>query len=216
MVTADLLVGRLEAALASLPLLGILRGITPDEAVPIAERLYQEGFRLIEVPLNSPSPFESVAAIRQALPQDALVGAGILLTPLHVVQMQQTGGELAIMLNADPTLIRLAKESGLLCMPGCATPTEAFSALAAGADALKVFPAEMVTPAVLRAMRLALPKSARLLPTGGMCPSNMQAYRHAGADGFGVGSTLYIPGMTPDEVGRMARELIGAWHALDH
>ena len=214
MLTTDLLTSRFEAALAALPLLGILRGITPEEAVPVAERLYAEGFRLIEVPLNSPCPFESVAAIRKALPADALVGAGILLTPLQVVQMQQTGGELATMLHTDPSVIRLAKESGLICMPGAASPTDAFAALAAGADALKIFPAEMVTPAAFRAIRLALPKGVHMLPVGGIGPGNMDAYRHAGADGFGVGSTLYIPGMTPEEVGMMARRLVSAWHSL--
>ena len=135
-----------DAALTSLPLVAILRGITPDEIDAIGAVLHAAGFRLIEVPLNSPSPFESIARLRRKLPADTLVGAGTVLLPDQIDQLRATGAALAVMPHADPDLIRTAKAAGLLCLPGVSTPTEAFGALRAGADALKLFPAELLTP----------------------------------------------------------------------
>jgi 2-dehydro-3-deoxyphosphogalactonate aldolase len=203
---------RLDAALASLPLLAILRGITPAEVDAVGAALHDAGFRLIEVPLNSPSPFESIAQLRRALPADTLVGAGTLLQADQVEQLHAAGGELAVMPHADLDLIRAAKAAGLLCLPGVATPTEAFGALRAGADALKLFPAELLTPPVVKALRAVLPRATRLLPVGGITPENMAAYRAAGANGFGLGSALYAPGVPAAEVARRAQRFVAAWH----
>ena len=205
---------RFAAASAQLPLVAILRGITPGESVAIGRRLYEAGFRMIEVPLNSPEPFKSIAAIRQSLPDDALVGAGTVLTVDQVRELKDSGGDLTVMPHADTAVIRAAKAAGMVCTPGVVTPTEAFAALAAGADALKIFPAEMVTPAILKAIRVVLPKGTRLLPVGGITPDNMQPYLEAGATGFGLGSALYKPGMTVDDVAAVARQFVAAWEGL--
>ena len=205
---------RFAAACAHLPLVAILRGIKPEEAAPIGRGLYEAGFRLIEVPLNSPDPFASIAAIRGILPDDALVGAGTVLTVDQVTQLKACGGELAVMPHSDTAVICAAKAASLLCVPGVATPTEAFSALAAGADALKLFPAELITPQILKAIRVVLPKGVRLLPVGGITPETMKPYLDAGAGGFGLGSALYAPGMTCEEVVGRANEFVVAWERI--
>ena len=205
---------RLAAALSALPLVAILRGVKPQEAVAIGASLVEAGFRLIEVPLNSPDPFSSIAALRQALPAKVLVGAGTVREVGQLAQLCGCGAELAVMPHADPTLIHAAKAAGLLCVPGIVTPTEAFAALAAGADALKIFPAELVTPAVLRAMCAVLPLGVRLLPVGGITPASMKPYVDAGATGFGLGSALYKPGMTSQHTAATARQFVAAWRAI--
>ena len=205
---------RFAAAQSALPLIAILRGVRPQEAVAIGVCLAEAGFRLIEVPLNSPDPFTSIAALRQALPTEVLVGAGTVLELGQIGQLRDIGAELAVMPHADAALIRAAKAAGLLCVPGVVTPTEAFAALAAGADALKLFPAELVTPAVLKAMRAVLPKACSLLPVGGITPASMQAYVDAGATGFGLGSALYKPGMTAQHTAAMARQFVAAWRTI--
>ena len=205
---------RFAAASARLPLVAILRGLTPNEAVPIAHTLYDAGFRLIEVPLNSPEPLRSIAAIRAALDSDALVGAGTVLSVQAVAQVRAAGGELIVMPHADCTVIRAAKAAGAICLPGIATPTEAFAALEAGADALKLFPAELVTPTVLRALRAVLPAATALYPVGGITPDNMRIYREAGAAGFGLGSALYAPGAPVETVKARALAFYGAWQRL--
>ncbi len=210
----NVLSSRFDAALAALPLVAILRGIAPDEAEPVALALHAAGFRLIEVPLNSPDPFDSIARVRRALPADTLVGAGTVLRNDDVARLRAAGGELVVMPHADTDVIRAAKAAGLLCLPGVATPTEAFAALDAGADALKLFPAEMVAPPVLKAMRAVLPRAVRLLPVGGITPENMASYVSAGADGFGLGSALYAPAASPQQVAERARRFVAAWRAL--
>ena len=202
---------RFAAAHAKLPLVAILRGITPPEAESIVLTLYEAGFRLIEVPLNSPNPFDSIAIMRRVLPDDALVGAGTVLRVEQVRPLKASGGELVVMPHSDVAIIRAAKEAGLICMPGVATPTEAFAALAAGADALKIFPAELVTPPVLKAIRVVLPKGTLLLPVGGIMPDNMKPYIDAGAAGFGLGTALYKPGMTACEVTATAKRFVNGW-----
>jgi 2-dehydro-3-deoxyphosphogalactonate aldolase len=205
---------RFAAAFATLPLVAILRGITTQEAERIGGGLYGVGFRLIEVPLNSPDPFASIATLRRVLPRDALVGAGTVVSLAQVQKLADCGGELAVMPHADTTLIRAAKDAGLLCVPGIATPTEAFAALAAGADALKIFPAELVTPAILKAIRVVLPKTTRFLPVGGITPDTMKPYVDAGASGFGLGSALYKPGMSDAQVVAAATAYVAAWQGL--
>lgn len=202
---------RFEAALQHLPLVAILRGLTPAEAEPVAQALYQAGFRLIEVPLNSPDPFTSIAKIRQCLPSDALVGAGTVLEAEDVTRLKDIGGELVVMPHADTSVISAAKALGLMCMPGIVTPTEALAALKAGANALKLFPAELVTPAIIKAMRPILPKGTRLFPVGGITPDTMAPFLAVGVSGFGLGSALYSPGLPLAQLARQAECFVAAW-----
>jgi 2-dehydro-3-deoxyphosphogalactonate aldolase len=204
---------RFDAALAALPLVAILRGITPQEVDPVGAALVDAGFRLIEVPLNSPVPFDSIARLRRSLPDDVLVGAGTVLDVRDVEALVAAGGELVVMPHADVAVVRAAKAANLMCIPGVATPTEAFAALAAGADALKVFPAEMLTPPVVKALRAVLPKTVRLLAVGGITPENIAAFAAAGADGFGLGSALYSAGTPAAEVRQRAERFIDAWRS---
>ncbi|MBS7808014.1 2-dehydro-3-deoxy-6-phosphogalactonate aldolase [Variovorax sp. PCZ-1] len=182
-----------RAALSACPLIAILRGLTPQEAPAVGRVLWDAGFRILEVPLNSPRPFDSISALREALP-DALIGAGTVLELDQITQLQAAGGQLMIAPNFNLDVVRAAKQAGMLAIPGVATPTEAFAALAAGADAIKLFPAEMISPAAMKAMRAVLPKDALLLPVGGISAANMAAYIQAGANGFGIGSSLYSSG----------------------
>jgi len=180
----------------------------------IAEGLYAEGFRVIEVPLNSPSALDSIARVARRMPADAVVGAGTVLSVQAVIDVEAAGGRLIVMPHADVEVIRAAKARGLFCVPGAATPTEAFAAVNAGADAVKLFPAELITPIVVKAMRAVLPKDLRLLPVGGITPDNMGPYVKAGAAGFGLGSALYSPGLTATEVGQRAQAFVAGWRAL--
>lgn len=213
-MSVNQLSSRFDAAVRALPLVAILRGITPAEAEGIAAALHAEGFRLIEVPLNSPDAFESIARIRRMLPDDTLVGAGTVLQADDVQRLAAAGGSLVVMPHADTSVIRAAKAAELLCVPGVATPTEAFAALDAGADALKLFPAEMITPPVVKAMRAVLPRTTRLLPVGGITPDNMASYVQGGASGFGLGSALYAPQTPSGEVAARAARFVSQWKAL--
>ena len=204
----------LGAWLDRLPLVAILRGVTPDEVVGIGGALVEAGFAIIEVPLNSPDPLESIRRLAAALGPDVLVGAGTVLTAAAVEDVAAAGGRIIVMPHADIAVIRAAKERGLGCAPGIITPTEGFAALAAGADVLKLFPAELASPAVLKAMKSVLPKDTRVLPVGGITPATMAPYVAAGAAGFGLGSALYKPGMSAAEAGANARAFVAAWRAL--
>lgn len=201
---------RFAAALTALPLIAILRGLPPEMALPIGQALVDEGWRLIEVPLNSPDPLRSIEQLSATL-HGALVGAGTVLTAKQVREVHAAGGQLVVSPNADTAVIHAALQCGMVCLPGVATATEAFAALAAGAHGLKLFPAELITPAVVKAMRVVLPQDAVLLPVGGIVPSAMAAYRAAGADGFGLGSALYKPGMDAGQVSDAARGFIAVW-----
>lgn len=196
-------------ALAVAPLVAILRGITPAEAVPVGQALVDAGFRLLEVPLNSPDPLGSIAALADAFPM-AMVGAGTVLRRADVGPVQAAGGRLVVAPNFSLGVMQEARELDMACLPGIATPTEAFAALDAGATGLKLFPAEAIPPAALKAMRAVLPPDTLLLPVGGISPGNMGAYAAAGANGFGIGSALYKPGMTAEQVGVKAREFLQA------
>jgi 2-dehydro-3-deoxyphosphogalactonate aldolase len=196
-------------ALKSLPLIAILRGITPPEAIPIGQALVNTGWTLMEVPLNSPQPLDSIAAMASAFPQ-ALIGAGTVLTPSDVRNVHAAGGQLIISPNFNPAVVAEAVRLGLVCLPGVMTASEAFAALDAGAAGLKLFPAEMATPPVVKALRAVLPTSTLLLPVGGITPGNMQAYLNAGANGFGIGSALYKPGFDAATVAQNATTFIAA------
>jgi 2-dehydro-3-deoxyphosphogalactonate aldolase len=184
----------LIAAFEACPLIAILRGITPADAADHGRALYEAGFRIIEVPLNSPNPFDSIAAIRQAVPVDAIIGAGTVLRPELVHDVKAAGGELIVMPHSDPDVVKAAKALAMACSPGVATPTEAFIALKNGADVLKMFPAEQLGCQVVKAWRAVIAAEVPLLPVGGITPDNMGPFLSAGANGFGLGSALYKPG----------------------
>jgi 2-dehydro-3-deoxyphosphogalactonate aldolase len=200
---------KFTSALTASPLVAILRGLDPDEAQAVGEALVTSGWKLIEVPLNSPDPLRSIALLAKAFP-DALVGAGTVLQPEQVRQVHATGGQLVVAPNFNAEVVREAARLGMVCLPGVLTATEAFAALAAGATGLKLFPAEMIPPAAVKALRAVLPSEALLLPVGGIGTANMAAYRAAGADGFGIGSSLYKPGITAAEVKRNALDFMAA------
>ena len=200
----------LNAALARCDLIAILRGIRPGEAVPVAAALEAGGFAIVEVPLNSPDPLDSIAALAQRFGERLLIGAGTVMTEAEVAAIAAAGGRLIVTPHADPVVVRAAKRHGLWAVPGFVTPAEAFAMLGAGADALKLFPAEGASPAMLRAMRAVLPPGTRVLPVGGIDATNMRPWREAGAAGFGLGSSIYRPGDTAETVGTKARALIAA------
>jgi 2-dehydro-3-deoxyphosphogalactonate aldolase len=202
---------RLQELLAPLPLIAILRGVTPAGVTAIGAALVEAGFVAIEVPLNSPEPLASIRALADAFGERALIGAGTGREPSDLAHIAAAGGRLVVMPHGDPAVIRAAKERGLFCVPGVATPTEAFAALDAGADALKLFPAEALPPAVVKAWRAVLPEDIWLLPVGGIRPDSMAPYLAAGSNGFGLGSALYQPGMTPGEVAATARAFVHAY-----
>ena len=204
----------LQPFLDRLPLVAILRGVTPDDVVAVGRALVDAGFAIVEVPLNSPRPVESVRRLVDALGTDVLVGAGTVLEPASVREIADVGGRLVVMPHCDVSVVRAAKDAGLVCTPGIATPTEGFAALAAGADALKIFPAELVAPPVLKAMRAVFPKGTRCLPVGGITPESMAPYVAAGAAGFGLGSALYRPGDDADTVAANARRFVDAWRRV--
>ena len=204
----------LAAAFSACPLIAILRGVTPADAADHGRALYEAGFRIIEVPLNSPQPFDSIRSLRNALPADCLAGAGTVLTTDQVAAVKRAGGEIIVMPHSDPEVIAAAKQAGLACAPGVATVTEAFAALAAGADVLKMFPAEQLGPNVVKAWRAVIPREVALLPVGGITPENLATFVSAGASGFGLGSALYKPGLSADQVGQNANRFVAAWCAI--
>ena len=199
-----------DHVLRTTPLIAILRGIEPHEAVEIAGALYDAGFLCVEVPLNSPEPFASLSAIKKAFDSKLLVGAGTVLTPEEVLRAKRAGAEMIISPNVSEVVIATAKTNGLTSIPGIMTPTEAMNAIRAGADALKLFPAEIIGSAGLRAMAAVLPKPALLLPVGGITPEFMGAYVEAGAAGFGIGSALYSRGLRADVVRKRAEVFVRA------
>jgi len=199
----------LHDALARCPLVAILRGITPTEVEAVGEALVAAGFSMIEVPLNSPDPFDSIARLVARVGDRALVGAGTVLGTADVAAVAATGARLVISPNTDPAVIAAAAAAGMIALPGYFTPTEAFAALAAGATGLKLFPAEAGSPAVIRAHRAVLPRDVPILAVGGMTPDTIPAWRDA-CDGFGLGSALYRPGQTAAAVGEQARRFVAA------
>lgn len=205
---------RFMAAFEACPLIAILRGVKPSEVVAHGQALHAAGFRIVEVPLNSPDPLASIAALRDALPSEVIVGAGTVLRTEFVEQVAGAGGELIVMPHGDIEIIRTAKEKGLACAPGVATPTEAFAALANGADVLKMFPAEQLGIHIIKAWRAVIAKRVPLVPVGGVTPDTMSAHVAAGANGFGLGSALYRAGQDVDATAMHARDFVAAWRKL--
>jgi len=204
---------KFHAAMQALPLVAILRGLSPAEAADVGDAIVEPGFRLLEVPLNSPQPLGSIALMRRRFPQ-ALVGAGTVLEATQVRDVHAAGGELIVSPNFSADVIREAARLGMVCLPGVMTPTEAFGALAAGATGLKLFPAELASPAVVKALLAVLPAGTPVMPVGGIAPDNMSAWRAAGAAGFGIGSSLYKPGKTAAAVREDAQRFVAAWTGL--
>lgn len=204
-----------DTAFSAFPLIAILRGLRPAEAADTAAALTGAGFTVLEVPLNSPDPLDSIARMVKAAP-DAVVGAGTVLTADQARAVADAGGRIIIAPNFDPRVAAEARRLGLAYCPGVGTVSEAFAALEAGAAAIKLFPAEMIPPAAVKAMRAVLPRDTRLLPVGGIDPAAMAAYVMAGADGFGLGSALYKPGQDVAATGDRARAFVTTWKALGH
>ena len=195
--------------LGECPLVAIIRGVTPDEVEDVAEALIEGGIRIIEVPLNSPEPLKSIKRLVRLAGDRATVGAGTVLDPDDVIRIRDIGGEIIVSPHTDPAVIEAAVRSGLIAAPGYFTPSEAFTALRAGAQVLKLFPAEAAGPVVVKAQRAVLPRETPLLVVGGVKPDNMTGYLDAGATGFGLGSNLYKPGMAATEVAANARAFVG-------
>ena len=201
---------RFAEAFAACPLVAVLRGLTSDEAAPIGDALVDAGFTLLEVPLNSPDPLASIAAMAKRYAGRAIVGAGTVLTAQDVAAVADAGGALIVSPNTDSAVIRASVERDLISLPGYFTPSEAFAALAAGAHGLKLFPAEGAAPAFLKAQRAVLPKATKVLAVGGITPDTMPQWHAAGADGFGLGSNLYRAGKSAADVARDAAAFVQA------
>jgi 2-dehydro-3-deoxyphosphogalactonate aldolase len=204
----------LSTYLHPLPLISVLRGITPNEVAHVGAALADNGFRILEVPLNSPQPFDSIGRLAARFGAQCLIGAGTVIDVGDVARVLEAGGKLIVMPHSDGAVIREAKRLGMLCIPGVATPTEAFAALHAGADGLKMFPADQMPPGALKAWRAVLPKDTLVFPVSGIRPDNMEPYWAVGANGFGTGSNLYQPGAHPDHVRSVAAAYAAGFAAL--
>lgn len=200
----------LDEALSACPLVAILRGIEPTEVLDVGEALYEAGIRVIEVPLNSPEPLRSIETLAGQFGGNALIGAGTVMTPDDVIEIRDAGGELIVMPHSDSEVIDEAKAEGLICLPGVATPTEGFAALARNADGLKMFPGEAMPPKIIKAWRAVFPPTTKLMPVGGVSADNIPDYLAAGASGFGIGTALYAPGRSASDVKDRAEALVAA------
>ena len=206
------LLSKFNAHMDRLPLVAILRGLKPEEALDIGHAIVNAGFHILEVPLNSPDPLRSIQILAEAFP-NALVGAGTVTTAQQVRDIKAVGGQLIISPHLDDNVVCEAVNLGLISLPGVATPSEAFKAIALGAHGLKLFPAEMISPAVVKSMRAVLPGNIRLVPVGSIGTHNMADYRKSGASGFGIGSALYAPGKSANAVSESAAAFVKAWQA---
>jgi 2-dehydro-3-deoxyphosphogalactonate aldolase len=202
-----------DTAFRACPIVAILRGLTPEEAEPVAGALIEAGIGLIEVPMNSPQPLESLRRMAARYGGQAVFGAGTVLEPDDVARVADAGGTMIVAPNMDARVIEASVRRGLVSLPGVMTPSEAFAALKFGAHALKLFPGEMLTPPVVKALRAVLPTATRVLVVGGVNPGNMRAFLEAGANGFGVGGALYRPGDAPADIGTKARALVASLKA---
>ena len=208
-------VERFTVARTACPLVAILRGVTPDTVEAIGDALVDAGFRLIEVPLNSPDPYDSIGRLaKRFAASDVVIGAGTVLDPTQVDRVAAAGGTLIVSPSVDVRVIATSVAASLISLPGYFTPSEAFAAIGAGAHGLKLFPAEAASPRVLKAQRAVLPRALPLFVVGGVAADGMSPWVAAGADGFGIGSALYAPGMSAHEVGGNAKTFVAAWRAL--
>ena len=202
-----------DEVLRELPLIAILRGITPGEAAEMAEALCGAGIRCLEVPLNSPAPLESIRRMTDAVGTRAMIGAGTVLTAESAARVADAGAQIVISPNTEPAVIAATKGAGLISLPGFFSPSEAFRAIDAGADGLKLFPAEAASPSVLKAFKAVLPADMPVFPVGGVTAQAMPAWREAGAAGFGIGGALYTPGLTAEAAATRAQAFAQAWRA---
>jgi 2-dehydro-3-deoxyphosphogalactonate aldolase len=200
----------LRGALSSCSIVAILRGVKPDEIDGIGDALIEAGVTIIEVPLNSPQPFESIKRLAARHAHHALIGAGTVLQAGDVARVKDAGGQLVVAPNFDADVVRATKAAGLVSLPGVMTPSEGFAALKAGAEGLKLFPAEIIPPAVFKAWRAVFPPDTPLLAVGGVGVGNIRSYAEAGASGYGIGSALYKPWRSPAEIAQLARALVAA------
>lgn len=198
----------------SRPLIAILRGVTPDEVVPIGQAIIDAGITTIEVPLNSPDPFTSIGMLAQAFGAQALIGAGTVLDVTQVGQVAQAGGKVIVSPDCNPAVIDATKAAGMQSFPGVMTPTESFTALRHGADGLKFFPGNLIGPSGLKALRAVLPPDVACYAVGGAAPDNFGLWLEAGATGFGIGSGLYRAGFDVEQVARRAQTIVSAYDAL--
>lgn len=204
-----------EDAARDCGIIAILRGIAPNTALAVGEALFQAGIRIMEVPLNSPEPFRSIAMLAETFRRRMIVGAGTVLDAGSVDQLKASGGEISVSPDCNPQVIARAVELGLVPIPGVFTPTEAFAAIRAGVRHLKLFPAEAASPVTVKAWKAVLPRHVKLYAVGGVTPQNMQAWADAGCDGFGIGSNIYKPGLSADDVARNASAFVAAWRSLE-
>ncbi len=204
-----------EQKFNELPLIAILRGLVPDEAIDVSEVLVKAGIKIIEVPLNSPDAFKSIAKIKSHFGDQAIVGAGTILRGTDAQKVHDCGGELIIAPNLNEEVAQISKKCGMIYCPGILTPTEAFKALELGADALKLFPADAHPPGYIKAIRAVLPSDTTIIPTGGVEPGNVALYHTAGASGFGAGSSLFKPGKSLDEIKKGAIAYVEAVRGLN-
>lgn len=203
-----------EDAARECGILAILRGVTPSEAIAVGEALLNAGVRAVEVPLNSPDPFTSIAMLADRFRDRMIVGAGTVLDAASVEALKSAGGQISVSPDCNPEVIARAASLGMTPLPGVFTPTEAFIAIRSGARHLKLFPAEAASPVTVKAWRAVLPKHVSVYAVGGVTPTNMQAWHDAGCAGFGIGSNIYKPGMTADDVAKSATAFVAAWNAL--
>lgn len=201
-----------STVLARLPLIAILRGVQPEQVCGVGDALQRAGFLCVEVPLNSPRALSSIKLLRDRFPGGLLVGAGTVLTVAELQSVADAGAQFMVAPNVDRDVLRAARDRGLVAVPGFFTASEAFAALAAGANGLKLFPAEAATPAVVKALRAVLPREIPIFPVGGISPQSLRPYLEAGATGFGIGSALYRVDATPDEVYARASAFVAAWN----
>ena len=195
-------------------IIAILRGITLDEVAGVGDALYEAGIRIVEVPLNSPEPLRSITALAARFQGRMIVGAGTVLDTASVDRVSSAGGQISVSPDCNPAVIARAIERGLVPLPGVFTPTEAFTAVRAGARHLKLFPAEAASPVTVKAWKVVLPREVQVYAVGGVTPANMKAWADAGCSGFGIGSNIYKPGMSAEDVGSAARGFVAAWDAL--
>ena len=203
-----------EQAADACGIVAILRGVTPDEVTGVGDALHGAGIRIVEVPLNSPEPFRSIAALAARFQDRMVVGAGTVLDVESVDRLKSAGGQISVSPDCNPDVIARAVERGLVPLPGVFTPTEAFTAVRAGARHLKLFPAEAASPTTVKAWKAVLPRDVKIYAVGGVTPANMRDWAAAGCAGFGIGSNIYKPGMSADDVGKAARDFVAAWNDL--